>query len=325
MNAVGLSFVAPRQLEWVDVELPPLRDDNLLIRTLYSGISPGSELLAYRGLVDPKLALDETIGALGGTFTYPFRYGYSCVGAVEEGGGVAAGTHVFALAPHQSALVARHEDIVVLENLDPRNATLFPLVEIALQISLDAGEVDGKVVPIFGLGPVGLLTGAILSRFGARVLGGEPLRWRREMAGSFGIEAFDPSELPGKIGTEGVPLVVEVSGNPAALGDALNLLSHEGTALVASWYGTKPVALDLGGRFHRKRLTIRSTQVSTIPAALQPEWTIPRRRQEAARLMKTLPLAALATHTWPHLAAADAFAALDRGEEGLLHAALAYD
>jgi 2-desacetyl-2-hydroxyethyl bacteriochlorophyllide A dehydrogenase len=325
MKAVGLSFVAPRQVEWVDVELPPLLDGNLLIRTLYSGISSGSELLAYRGHVDPKLPLDETIGALGGTFTYPFRYGYSCVGAVEQGSGVGAGTHVFVFGPHQSALVARPEDVVVLEDLDPRNATLFPLVETALQISLDAGDVDGKVVVILGLGPVGLLAGALLDRGGARVLGGEPLRWRREVAATFGIEAWDPSELPDKIGIEGVPLVVEVSGHPSALGDALDLLSHEGTVLVASWYGSKPVTLDLGGRFHRRRLTIRSTQVSTIPVALEPEWTIPRRRRKAAALMKTLPLDALATHTWPHLAAADAFAALDRGQEGLLHAALAYD
>ena len=63
-------------------------------------------------------------------------------------------------------------------------------------------------------------------------------------------------------------LVIEVSGNPAALPDALRLLAHEGTALVASWYGTRDAVLPLGDRFHRRRLTIRSTQVSTIPARL---------------------------------------------------------
>ena len=95
--------------------------------------------------------------------------------------------------------------------------------------------------------------------------------------------------------------------------------------LVASWYGTKVAALPLGGAFHRRRLTIRSTQVSTIPAALAGRWTLERRQADAAALLSELPLAMLATHTFPLAAVADAFAALDRGKDGLIHAALCYD
>jgi 2-desacetyl-2-hydroxyethyl bacteriochlorophyllide A dehydrogenase len=329
MNAIGLSFVAPRQVEWVDIELPPLRDGRLLIRTLHSGISPGSELLAYRGGVDPKLPLDETIGALGGTFEYPFRYGYSCVGTVEGGSGLERGTLVFAFSPHQSAIVAPAADVVVLGDIDSRHATLFPLVETALQISLEVGIPKSETLVILGLGPVGILTGALLTRSGANVVGGEPLAWRREVASEFGIEALDPNELGDRVrrhgGGDGVPTVIETSGNPEALRDGLDLLAHEGTVLVASWYGNQPVQLDLGGRFHRRRLTIRSTQVSTIPSSLATEWSIARRRLETARLMTDLPLERLATHAWPHRAAGDAFRALDGGLEGLLHAALAYD
>ena len=121
-----------------------------------------------------------------------------------------------------------------------------------------------------------------------------------------------------------VPLVVEASGRPEALRDALGLLDHEGVALVVSWYGTKEVSLPLGGEFHRRRLTIRSTQVSTIPAALSGRWTVARRRLVARDLLGRLPVGALATHAFPFADAAEAFAAVDRGEPGLVHAALCY-
>ncbi|MFN2504936.1 MAG: hypothetical protein ABR540_12065, partial [Acidimicrobiales bacterium] len=123
----------------------------------------------------------------------------------------------------------------------------------------------------------------------------------------------------------GVPLVVEVSGNPQSLETALGLLAHEGTALVASWYGTNEVRLPLGGAFHRRRLSIRSTQVSSIPSHLSVRWTVERRRATVQRLLEELPLSVLATHEFPFRDAATAFDVLDRGEDGLLHAALSYD
>lgn len=119
-------------------------------------------------------------------------------------------------------------------------------------------------------------------------------------------------------------MLIEATGNPAALASGLKLLAHEGTALVASWYGRKPVPLSLGAEFHRRRLTIRSSQVSTIPAAQQPEWTVAKRRQAARALLDELPLAALATHTFSFDDAAAAFAAVDRSGDGLIHAALCY-
>jgi threonine dehydrogenase-like Zn-dependent dehydrogenase len=200
-------------------------------------------------------------------------------------------------------------------------ATLFPLVETALQLTLDAGSVFGDTVVVTGLGPVGLLTALLLERAGARVLASEPRPWRREVAASLGLTAVDPSELP----AGRVPLVVESSGVPAVLASALGLLAHEGTVLVASWYGTKPVPLPLGGDFHRRRLTIRSSQVSTIPAASQDRWTRERRRSEAASLLASLPLAALATTEFPVDDAAEAYASIDRGDPGLIHVALRYE
>lgn len=327
MLAHRLLFVAPHRVEVAPVDLPAPAPGQLLVRTRWSGISSGTELLCYRGLLDPDLPLDERIGSLGGTFRYPFAYGYSCVGEVEASDGpLPPGTGVFAFHPHQDRFVVGADDVVALPpGTDLRAATLFPLVETGLQLSLDAGQVAGETVVVLGLGAVGIITALLLQRAGARVLAADPLPGRRELAGSVGLDAVAPDDLPGAVPPGGVPLLVELSGSPAALAGALGLLAHEGTALVGSWYGQQPVELPLGAAFHRRRLVIRSSQVSTIPAALSGRWDVARRRRVAAGLLGDLPLSALATTELPFADAAEAYAALDRRDDGVLHVALRYD
>jgi 2-desacetyl-2-hydroxyethyl bacteriochlorophyllide A dehydrogenase len=324
MRALTLQFVQPRTLALVEIDLPEPRPGELLVRTLYSGISSGTELLAYRGEIDSGLPVDESITSLGGTFSYPFRYGYSCVGIVERSESpIKPDTMVFALHPHQDRFLCPAEDALVLPDVDPRIATLFPLVETAFQITLDADEVLDEAVIVVGLGAVGMLTALLMQRAGARVVGIEPSSRRRGLAAQLDVDAVAPGDAR-VAGEGGVPLIVEVSGDPRALASALPLLAHEGTALVASWYGSKPVNLHLGAEFHRRRLTIRSTQVSTIPSRLSGRWTLKRRREHVMRLLGELPLKRFATHEFPFSRAADAFAALDRGDEDLMHAALTY-
>jgi threonine dehydrogenase-like Zn-dependent dehydrogenase len=319
MQARRLLFVAPRRVEVAAVEVPEPAAGQVLVRTRWSGISTGTELLGYRGLLDPDLPVDERIGALGGTFRYPFPYGYSCVGEIEGGG------LVFAFHPHQDRFVAGADDVVPLPaGTDPRLATLLPYVETGLQLSLDAGQVARESVVVLGLGVVGTLTSLLLQRAGAAVLGADPSTERRQLAESLGIPAASPEELPGRLPAGGVPLLLELSGSPAALAGALDLLAHEGTALVGSWYGRQPVELPLGGAFHRRRLTIRSSQVSTIPAALGGRWDVARRRREAVALLAELPLSALATTEFAFEDAAAAYGALDAGARGVVHVALRY-
>lgn len=329
MDSRAMWFAGPRTVELRPQPIDAPAAGQVLVRTEFSGISGGTELLAYRGELDPELPLDETIGALGGTFAYPFRYGYSCVGTVAESrAGLAAGQRVFAFQPHAEAFVADADAVLPIDGVDARQATMFPLVETALQVTLDAGPRLGETVVVYGFGAVGLLTALLTRRAGAHVLGVDVAPWRRELGSRLGIEAVAPEELPELLGTGGRPdrvgLAIEASGNPAALAGALGVLAHEGVALVASWYGTKPVPLPLGGDFHRRRLTIRSTQVSTIPARLSDRWDAPRRRAAALDLLGQLPLDALATHTFPFARAADAYAAIDGREHGLMHAALGY-
>jgi threonine dehydrogenase-like Zn-dependent dehydrogenase len=299
-------------------ELPTPRaaPGQVVVRTVCSGISSGTERLVFRGDIPEDLVLDDTINALTGTFHYPFPYGYACVGRVEGQDHL-----VFAFHPHQDIFTAAASDLVSLPAVRPAAATLFPLVETALQVTLDAEASYRDRVVVLGAGVVGLLTALLLKHAGKRPLCVEPLAWRRSLAGSLGITALSPDELE----RERVALVIEASGNPDAPARALEMLAHEGTLLVVSWFGSKPVQLPLGGSFHRRRLTIRSTQVSTIPARMSATWTIARRRAEAAALLPELPLDELCTHIFPFANAADAFRAVDENAPGLMHAVLEYD
>ncbi len=328
MRARAVVFVAPRSVQVQHVDLEEPRRGQVLVRTAMSGISGGTEMLGYRGEIDPDVPLDGSLGALEGTFRYPFSYGYSAVGTVERSNAdVPEGSDVFAFHPHQDRFVAEADALIPLGDLPPRSATLFPLVETGLQVALDADVRIGDPVAVIGLGPVGILTGAVLAREGAEVLGSDPNAFRRDVAKRFEVTAHAPDDLRSAVfdtAPHGASVVVEASGDPASLASALGLLRHEGAAIVASWYGRKQVSLPLGAEFHRRRLTIRSSQVSTIPARLAGSWDVARRRDVALRLLRELPVDHLATHDFPFERAAEAYAAIDRADEELIHAALTY-
>jgi 2-desacetyl-2-hydroxyethyl bacteriochlorophyllide A dehydrogenase len=321
-------FVAPRLVEVTDVEVPELGSGDVYVRAEYSGISGGTELLAYRGELDSSLPRDETLGALTGTFEYPFSYGYSAVGTVEASrSDVAEGERVFAFHPHQTRFVVPAADVVPIGDRDARSSTLFPLVETALQISLDAGIRYREAAVVLGLGPVGILTAVLLVRSGGIVLACDPKPWRREAAQACGLEAVEPDALSAAVRSatrsRGADLVVEATGNPEALAESLDLIAREGVAIVASWYGTKQVPLPLGGAFHRRRLEIRSSQVSTI-GHRAARWDRGRRLETTRALLDELPLSVLSSHTFPFERVQDAYEALDRGDDGIVHVALAY-
>ena len=327
-EARAVWFVAPYRVAVAEAPIGEPSAGQVVVRAEFSGISAGTELLAYRGQLDSTAPRDETLSALGGSFEYPFTYGYSVVGAVEASrSDVAEGTRVFAFHPHQDRFIVPAGDVVPLADADARTATLFPLVETALQLTLDAGVRYREVVAVLGLGPVGILAGTLLTRSGATVVASDPKSWRRDAARACGLEPVAPDALEDAVlalsNGRGADVLVEATGNPGVLGESLRLLTTEGVALVASWYGVSPVALPLGGDFHRRRLEIRSSQVSTV-GSRAGRWDRMRRLETTRALLDELPLAALASHTFPFERAAEAYAALDRADGGLVHVALAY-
>src|SRR4249920_2809579 len=159
--ARALFHTAPRCVEIRELPTPRPAAGEVLVRTVCSGISGGTERLVYRGEVSAELALDDTIDALGGTFSYPFAYGYACVGQVAE-----SGQTVFAFHPHQDVFAARASELIPL-----------PAIDTALQVTLDAGAGYRERVIVLGAGVLGLLTALLLQRSGWRTLIAEPQPW----------------------------------------------------------------------------------------------------------------------------------------------------
>jgi 2-desacetyl-2-hydroxyethyl bacteriochlorophyllide A dehydrogenase len=319
MNRRSLVFAAPRRVELADERLPPPPTGHLLVRTTVSAISAGTEMLAFRGQLPSSLPLDETLGALGGaTFEFPFRYGYASVGEVlAAGDGVASewlGRQVFAFQPHASAfLVAAAEAIPLPPDLAPERGALFANMETAVNLLLDGRPLLGERVVVVGQGIVGLLTTALLSRFPLeRLVAVESHPLRAAAARRLGAhEVLAPGAPTGAA----ADLVYELSGNPAALDAAIAAAGQEARVVVGSWYGDKRAPVDLGGRFHRGRLRLVSSQVSHLAPDLAPRWDRPRRWATAFRALAALDAASLVTHRYPLAEAQQAYDLLDREPE----------
>lgn len=333
-TATSVWFSRPRQVELRTEALPALGAHDVRVDALASAISHGTEMLVYRGQVPSELELD--LPTLRGSFSFPIKYGYASVGHVAEIGSavqsLAVGDLVFVHHPHQTAYVVPAElPIRLPDGLDPMRGVFLANLETAVNIVLDAAPRFGERVAIFGQGVVGLLVSQLARRTGVGCLAViEPVARRRELARQLGADlALGPDEdIPSALrqATDGVgvDLAIEVSGNGAALGQAIDSLAFGGTVVVCSWYGTKPVQLSLGGAFHRRRLRLVSSQVSTIDAALQPRWT-PRRRLAVARdLLGALPLEDLISHRLPLRCAAEAYALVDEHPGQTVQVVLSY-
>jgi len=340
MKRRALVFRGPRQVSVVDEECGPIPAGHLLVRTRVSAISAGTELLAYRGELPEGLPLDDTLPALAGEagWSYPFRYGYAAVGDVAAvGEGVAAGSwigrRVFSFHPHASAFtVPAAQAWPVPDGIDGDAAALVANMETAVNLVLDAGPRLGERVAVFGQGVVGLLVTALLARFPLQklvVVDGVAARAARGRAlGAHAAVAPDGAgNVRAVIGGDGADLTFEVSGNPGALDGALAATAREGRVVIGSFYGRKKSTVDLGGHFHRGRISIVSSQVSHIGPALSARWDRARRRDAAWEALGRVDSAALVTHRFPIGRAAEAYALLDAGaaETDVLQILLTYE
>jgi 2-desacetyl-2-hydroxyethyl bacteriochlorophyllide A dehydrogenase len=333
-TARALWFPAPRTVELREEPLPPTGAGRIRVRALASGISHGTEMLVFRGEVRPDLQLD--LPTLAGAFSFPVKYGYASVGrVVETGTGVeapAVGDLVFVHHPHQSEYVVAADAAIGLpEGIDPVTGVFLANLETAVNVALDAHPHLGDRVVVIGQGVVGLLIGLVLRRTGTALLVTvDPVPQRRALAGELGADAVlaPGPDLTHTVrdltGGTGADLVVEASGVPAALDSAIGCAGFQGTIVVCSWYGTKPVCVELGGDFHRGRLRIVSSQVGAVDPALAPRWSITRRRALACELLTALPLGRLVTHGFPLERAGEAYHLVDAGAPDAVQVVLTY-
>ena len=273
---------APGRGAVVDARLPPRGDDEVLIRTLYSGISRGTEALIFRGGVPPSQYQAMRAPFQEGDFPGPVKYGYSSVGRVVEGADDIKGRVVFCLYPHQDRYtVPRSAVTPVPADVPTGRAVLAANMETAVNVLWDARPVVGDRVVVVGGGVVGLLC-AWLCRGtpGVELTLVDPNPARGPVADALDI----PFRTTAPAGGD-ADLVIHASGHPDGLAAALAAAGVEGTVVEASWYGDRPVPLTLGEAFHSRRLTVRSSQVGRLPPARTPRWDHARRLALALSLL----------------------------------------
>lgn len=334
MDARVLYFSAPGTIDLRTETLGRPDRGELLVETVASAISPGSELLVYRGEVPPGMEVDATIDALDGEFEYPLPYGYAAVGEVVETGEAVeeawVGRRVFAYEPHADRFRTTPDRVVpVREGTTAIEATLLPSVETATNLVLDGRPRVGERVVVFGAGLVGLCTTHVLSGFPLdRLVVVEPVAERRALAERLGADrTVHPEEADSVLADrdpEGADLVYELSGRPSTLDAAVGAVGFDGRVVVGSWYGTKRAAVDLGGSFHRDRISIESSQVSTIDPSLRGRWDRPRRFDVAFDHLGSLDAGVLRGETVPFGEAPEAYRRLDDGSVDGPHVVLTY-
>ncbi len=319
-------FDAPYQVAVRDEPLPDLAPDQVLVQTITSAISAGTELLFYRGQAPPDMSLDATLTALAGEVRYPVCYGYACAGRVLEVGAQVdrawLGRYVFSFQPHTTHFIAPLSEVFPLPaDLTPRQAVFLPNMETAVNFLLDGAPLLGERAVVLGQGVVGLLTTALLAAYPLeRLIVFDRFPMRRAKACQWGAaEAFDPAADSDRVkelwGESKADLTFELSGQPAALNLAIELTGFAGRIIIGSWYGRKSAELELGGSFHRSRIRLISSQVSTLTPELLARWGKARRWEAACLMLRRVPVEDLITHTFSIADAAQAYALLDQQPE----------
>jgi threonine dehydrogenase-like Zn-dependent dehydrogenase len=309
-NAFACWLREPGLAEIRPVALADPGPDEVLVRTLRSGISRGTETLVFRGGVplDQHAAMRAPFQE--GEFPGPVKYGYLNVGVVERGPSHLQGRTVFCLYPHQTAYVVPARSVVLVpDSVPPARAVLAGTVETAVNALWDAAPLIGDRVTVVGAGMVGCCVARLLARFpGVRVTLVDLDVTRADVAATLGVDFALPAEAAG-----GRDLVVHTSATSAGLQRSLELLRPESAVLDLSWYGDAEVTLSLGGAFHSRRLRIRASQVGAIAPARRDTRTTTDRLTLALELLRDDAFDALLTGASPFASLPDVLARLSAG------------
>ena len=268
--------VAPGRGE-IRAETLPADPDRVLVRTLASGVSRGTEALVFAGHVPGSQHQAMRAPLMDGAFPFPVKYGYSAVGRTNNG------TRVFALHPHQDVFLAPAAMCVPVPDAVPTHrAVLAANMETALNLLWDAVPLAGERILVIGAGVVGLLAASLLARTPATCVTVVDTDCSREpLARRFGCNFATPDAAPDE-----QELIVHASASEAGLRLALDCAAFEARIIEASWYGDRAPRVPLGEAFHARRLRLIATQVGAIAPPMR------NRRTHAERLALALELLA---------------------------------
>ena len=341
MNCQALYFISPGKVEIRSEPEPCPGAGMVLVKTLYSAISPGTEMLFYLGQIPGNLLVDKNLRGMDKTMAYPLKYGYALAGEVIALGSEVSqaweGKRVFAFHPHESHFSAPIEELIPIpDDISIENAVFLPNMETAVNFVMDGAPIIGEKAAVFGQGIVGLLTTSLLAQFPlAKLITFDRYPLRREAAERMGITAcLDPShpdclemtrELLNLKGDEdGTDLTFELSGRPDVLNQAIALTGFNGRVVIGSWYGTKQAQIDLGGRFHRSRIQLISSQVSTLSPEFGGRWTKARRFETAWEMIRSIKPSQWITQRIPFAESVGAYQTVEERPQDTIQVVLTY-
>lgn len=274
----SLWYVREGVVEIRAAPLDPVREQQARVRTLWSGISRGTERLVLHGKVGPSEWERMRAPLQQGNFPFPVKYGYCAAGIVEDGPAELRGKPVFCLHPHQDLFVAPVSALVPIPpGVPARRAVLAANMETALNGHWDAGSGPGDRIVVVGAGVLGLLVAHLAAAIrGTDVTVVDVVPDRRAIAEALGARFALPAEVPGD-----ADIVFHTSASAGGLATAIGAAGLEAAIVDLSWYGSEAVPAPLGGAFHSRRLRLVSSQVGHVSPSRRPRWS-PRRRLEMA-------------------------------------------
>ncbi len=322
MDARAFWVTSPGRGELRAVRLPRPGADEVLVRTVCSGVSRGTETLVYQGRVPQEQRSQMRAPFQDGELPGPVKYGYLSVGVVEHGPPALRGRTVFCLYPHQSAYVVPAGSVTVVpDGVPARRAVLAGTVETAVNALWDSPPLVGDRVGVVGAGMVGCCVARLVAQVpGTQVTLVDVDPGRAGVAGALGVGFASPEEAVGEC-----DLVVHTSATSEGLQRSLDLLAPDSSVLDLSWYGDTDVTLALGGRFHTRRLAVRASQVGTVAPSRRDRRTTAQRLALALDLLRDPAFDALLTGTSPFAELPAAMSALASGSLPALCHTIAYD
>ena len=360
MKRKTIYFTAPKQVDLREESLPALGADDVLVETICSSISAGTEMLVYRGQFPNQADVHDKFSS---DLKYPLAYGYACVGNIREIGKDVDKSWqdklVFGFQPHTTHFTTPISSLIPVPASIPLPAeacSFLPNMETAVNLIQDAAPILGERVLVLGQGVVGLLVASLLKEFPLELLvTSDNYALRKKASLDIGVnDCFDPEnttappnlevdsnsqihtthflaytqeegELERKfVYAKTFDLTFELSGSPSALNTAIALTTFSGRIVIGSWYGEKQAPIDLGGTFHRSRIKLISSQVSTIAPELSGRWDKARRFRVAWEALKRIQPQKWITHRFSIDDAAKAYRLLDENPQETIQVSFKY-